>query len=544
MALSLSAEQRCVVQLFTGEEIYVIPDYQRPYSWGHDECYMLYSDLMNAFKDNMREYFVGNIVMAKYDHPRYERQIVDGQQRLTTLWILLKVLSIKCDTINPLKTALGVPAREGSNVEIKIQSRNSKDFEELKRIFNFSADDFMKERVLRVLTNDELNFRKTDSLLFQTALMFYDWLSFYERTQGFIKLKEFANYLLDSIFLLPIELYDSNKGSAVNKALTIFETINNRGKDLDNADIFKSKLYERALFVHEQDKFTELWRDFVQQCSQMVIEIDEVFRFYSHIVRGENDITSMEIKLRDFFTVNSLSPIVNKGYEDVMNDLFRILDVIRYIELQKNRKESECGKWFQVIDAYSNNYPLTAIVVYLFIQGTDNEANIVRFTKSVIRYAYAFGSSRSVKFGIYNIICSVANKRTYSDNLRSGVGDFNFSSSGRIKEGFAMIAYYHNNPIVTSPSIDRWISGKDYDTLPSEWKDEKHREQLDSIGNYLVLDVQRVSAPFRYRVEVYKNTKLAEVKELIESGSDMSIKNFNKREDDKRKIIEEFFNTL
>lgn len=532
------------MQLFKGEELYIIPEYQRPYSWGYDECYMLYNDLMNAFQDDMREYFVGNIVMAKYDQPRYERQIVDGQQRLTTLWILLKVLSIKCDTINPLKSSLGVEAREGGKIDLKIQSRNSKDYKELQRIFAFDDTKFMNERSLRVSTDDVLNFQKSDSLILQAALLFYDWCSYYERTKGFERLKEFANYLLDNIFLLPIELYDSNKDAAVNKALTIFETINNRGKDLDNADIFKSKLFERALFVHEQDKFTELWRDFVQQCVQINIEIDEIFRFYSHVVRGKENITSMEIKLRDFFTVNSVSPISKNGYEDVMNDLFKIIEVIRFIKNQKHEKESICGKWFQVIDAYSNNYPFTAIVVYLFVNGFNNEPDIVRFTKAVIRYAYAFGSSRSVKFGIYNIITAVANKRPYDDYLRSGAGDFNFASSGRIKEGFAMIAYYQNNPIVPNLNIDRWISGKDYDSLPDEWKTEKELEQLDSIGNYVILDVQRVCAPFKNRVSSYNNSALKEVKDLIKTGTDMSISNFKIREETKRKSIEEFFKTL
>lgn len=540
MALSLSAEQRSILQLFKGEELYVIPDYQRPYSWGYDECYMLYNDLMGAFKDDMREYFVGNIVMAKYQQPRYERQVVDGQQRLTTIWIMLKVLSVKCETINPLHKVLSVEAREGGDVNLKIQSGFDRDKLSLEVVFSYNSAAFMNECNKRLGADGTLIFAKDDSLIIQAALNFYNWFSYYERTAGVNRLKDFANYLLDSIFLLPIELYDSNKDEAVNKALTIFETINNRGKDLDNADIFKSKLYDRALTVHEQDKFTLLWKEFILQCNQMDMNVDDIFRFYSHVIRGLEGLTQMEIKLRDLFVNTSYTPFKNKGYEEVMNDLFIIIDVLNYINNQKNQIGSECGKWFQVIEAYSNNYPLTALIVFLFTYGYENEGLTIRFAKSVIRYAYAYGSTRSVKFGIYNLITTVARRMPFDDNYRTGCGNIDFSSVGRIKVGFAMIAYYQENPIVPNICFDKWISSKDIDNLPIEW-DEKKIEKLDSIGNYLILDVPKVTGSFNYRATCYKHSKLQEVSDIIKFGEDMTYKLYEQRELDKRKCIEEFF---
>lgn len=50
MALSLRAEQKSIMNLFNnGEDIYVIPEYQRPYSWNKDTCYQFYSDITSAF---------------------------------------------------------------------------------------------------------------------------------------------------------------------------------------------------------------------------------------------------------------------------------------------------------------------------------------------------------------------------------------------------------------------------------------------------------------------------------------------------------------
>lgn len=52
MALSLRAEQKSITNLFnSGEDVYVIPEYQRPYSWNKDTCFQFYTDITNAFLD-------------------------------------------------------------------------------------------------------------------------------------------------------------------------------------------------------------------------------------------------------------------------------------------------------------------------------------------------------------------------------------------------------------------------------------------------------------------------------------------------------------
>ena len=94
MALSLRAEQKSITDLFTsGEDIYVIPEYQRPYSWNKDSCYQFYLDITSAFVQN-KDYFIGNIVMARGNEDKKRPCIVDGQQRLITLWIWIKVMTL------------------------------------------------------------------------------------------------------------------------------------------------------------------------------------------------------------------------------------------------------------------------------------------------------------------------------------------------------------------------------------------------------------------------------------------------------------------
>ena len=94
--ISLTAEQKTIEGIFGApNETYVIPMYQRPYSWNLDQFSDLYRDLMRAYDKN-DSYFLGNIIMARsksYDNDG-QNFLVDGQQRIITLWTLIKVLAL------------------------------------------------------------------------------------------------------------------------------------------------------------------------------------------------------------------------------------------------------------------------------------------------------------------------------------------------------------------------------------------------------------------------------------------------------------------
>lgn len=94
----LNVDQKNIMNLFQNEKAdFLIPDYQRPYAWGEKECETLWSDIFSfAFPDNnylnfnpkKDEYFLGPIVTFKNENEQME--VIDGQQRLTTLMLLLR----------------------------------------------------------------------------------------------------------------------------------------------------------------------------------------------------------------------------------------------------------------------------------------------------------------------------------------------------------------------------------------------------------------------------------------------------------------------
>lgn len=79
-------------EIFSKEFEYHIPGYQRPYSWTKKETEEIFDDLFEAYSENEEDtYFLGSIVLVKEESkPRAE--VIDGQQRLTTLTMLIAVI--------------------------------------------------------------------------------------------------------------------------------------------------------------------------------------------------------------------------------------------------------------------------------------------------------------------------------------------------------------------------------------------------------------------------------------------------------------------
>ena len=94
----LNKKKKSIELLFTERKPkFLIPDYQRPYAWGEDECQTLWDDIFTfaipdgdatKFDSDSDEYFLGPIVTFK--NKNGELEIIDGQQRLTTLMLLLR----------------------------------------------------------------------------------------------------------------------------------------------------------------------------------------------------------------------------------------------------------------------------------------------------------------------------------------------------------------------------------------------------------------------------------------------------------------------
>lgn len=493
MALSLSAEQKSIEQIFNNPENFVIPAYQRPYSWEYDQCFQLYKDLTTAFDDEQKDYFIGNVIIAKSATERTTRYVVDGQQRLLTVWLMLRLASLLYPEIKILKRLTTVESREeGSPDVVKVQSKvfEKKDNEAIDRVYQCqNADEFAKLCRLYYNRNGKFVESRCENRIIANAIWVFIWLSnFKEKNEA--NCKEFIYYVLDQVFLLPIELLGNTVIEATNKALKIFETINNRGMNLGDADIFKAKLYDKAAAEHEEKQFIAKWNTFRESTEDLHLEVDDVFRYYSHIIRGRNRITSSESNLREFFSDADYSPLITQKYSDVMSDLMNIIKCLKYIEYKKSDR-SEVSKWIQITKVYTNQYPFFAIVTFLFERGLNNESELIVLLKSLIRYVYFSGSTTTVKFEIYNIVKSICNSEPTKSYAKERDSDTKLIIHSRLRKGFALLYYYlRGNQALSSYTYDKVLTYKELqNSYPQLLDDPKEASRiLESLGNDVIID--------------------------------------------------------
>lgn len=477
MAIQLSAEQKSIRKLFYNIDQYVIPEFQRTYSWGYEECFQLYNDIVQAFEAE-EDYFIGNIVIARSSENSNSPQIIDGQQRLISLWVLLKVLSVFVVDTDLEGTVLMLKSwKKSGDSQMKIVSKvfEQNDNEHLLAVSKMTRDCFQK-RYQEVYDSQKklVKPNKCKNSIEYSAMLFYQWLSQKDVDDNTRDL--FTDYLLDNVFLLPIEMGGENILDARNKALTIFETINNRGKNLQDADIFKARLYSNASGMKKEDDFNNRWIALKEQLDAIDISLDEVFRCYYHIIRGQNGTITAEGKLRDFFLTDKSSPLTHSNYDAILDSLKKIADIYdRIINFAFDSKKIVA--WLQILSLYTNSYPRYAIIAYLFKNDIPDENSFVDYLKSIARCVYYAGSTTSVKFSIYSIIERMTSGAELSNYSRSEFAFSELSTSSRLLSGLSLIAYYHaGNETLDKPIIEKFV-------YESELEQCKGNIQLSGISS-------------------------------------------------------------
>ncbi len=215
---------------------YKIPRFQRPYSWDRENISEFWNDVV---QDNPGEYFIGSMVVFK-DANRYYG-IVDGQQRLTTITVLLCVLRNTLNDLGFHDLAEGIHGLiERKNIDNKPEFILSPETS-----YPFFQDHIQKWGIPDLIVtplNEEQNLQRADkqleelvggivhSIEVDTSISDEDRPSYYET-----KLKQIRDALLD-LKLIFIELDNEDN------AYLIFETLNTRGKDLSISDLVKNHL--------------------------------------------------------------------------------------------------------------------------------------------------------------------------------------------------------------------------------------------------------------------------------------------------------------
>ncbi|WP_216830314.1 DUF4357 domain-containing protein [Alkalihalobacterium elongatum] len=254
MKKTLSAEEMPLYKVFSDEYLFTIPTVQRPYSWTTDEAGDLLDDLLDFIshhtitEENISKveepYFLGSIVLVKKD--RNLSEVLDGQQRLTTLTILLSVLRdyLGDDYAKNIKVFI---AQEGNKLlQTKEQYRI-----QLRKRDQLFFQQFIQEDGATTKIKEDTDV-KTDSqrCIRDNALYFIDRLN----DLGPDVVKTLPGVIAGLCYIVVVSTpnFDS--------AFRIFTVLNDRGLDLMSSDIIKARAIGDVSEI-DQDHYTMKWEE-------------------------------------------------------------------------------------------------------------------------------------------------------------------------------------------------------------------------------------------------------------------------------------------
>ena len=340
----LQAGETTLNKLLNTSRQFIVPIFQRNYSWQKSQYEQLWFDILRASKFKEKQnHFIGSIVYIDMGTPAGRPQqllLIDGQQRLTTISILLCAIKDYVQKFN-LETKLINLAK------IKNQFLyNSDEIDEDKYKLLLNVQD--KETYIKLIDNTIFTVNKPATNIIKC----YEF--FYERIEDFIKQHGQIDEIYAGIFKLSLVSISLDKDS--DNPQMIFESMNSTGKDLSQTDLLRNYL----LMDLTPEKQTRLYKTYWKPMEELFGE--DIYK---------NDVNKFDYFIRDFLTLKSDTGYIckiNNVYENfkryyldnncekfaVLKDLFTYAKYYACIDLLQEKDDELKLYWqeFKKLDSH------------------------------------------------------------------------------------------------------------------------------------------------------------------------------------------------
>lgn len=328
------------------DTVFTIPEYQRAYSWGVDNCDKLWQDINDFVESESKDrYFFGTIIINCQDNDT-KYGLIDGQQRTTTFLLLLKALLVRINVAiertasdeDSASLCRGLQERRRRIMGILYKAETEdisdkpdpvKDSEICRRkiiLENFSINEQYKTELETILQATDYNsaearvlkikFKQKDNRytnFFRNFKFFYNKISDLSDSQ----LNSIAKSITDNCEVIEIKSWQ------VEQAITMFNSLNSDGLPLYDSDIISAKLYAGAEKRGEEKQFADLWKQLNDIISELesirIADINSILMQYMYYIRTINKETISETGainvttpgLRRYFTEINKAPIAD-----------------------------------------------------------------------------------------------------------------------------------------------------------------------------------------------------------------------------------------
>lgn len=552
----LHVDQKTIKDLFQDKRSdFLIPDYQRPYAWGEAECQTLWDDIFNfaipddgktKFDSNNSEYFLGSIVTFKNKDGKME--VIDGQQRLTTLMLLLRAFYSRLGHMQDDDTSS--TKRDIAKCLWKTDEFGKANEEALKIDSEVATDDDKNEFLNLLRTGDASKDKKSR---YAENYRFFQGLiqDFCDKFPKYIA--HLPTRIMNNCILLPIE------AESQDTALRIFSTLNDRGKPLSDTDIFKAQFYNfYSSKLGKKDYFIEEWKKLEELCEKIFhstygTPMDELFTRYMYFARAKRGIKSSTTEaLRKFYEKDSYALLKN---ENTLNDLIVLANFWNDISNQEDKKFSERVLRRLFVLNYAPNGMWTYFVSVYFMQNKDKDGMLedsafYEFLNKIIGFIWTYAITNpgvnALRTPVYAEMINIVNNEPVtfkdfkfdSEQVKNMFSNFSFNNARPITKSMITWWAYQNDkqelmPLETILELEHIYARNRYDKEPSLID----ARNLDSLGNKALLEkrINIGAADYRFadkkkyylgftnsRNQKKEGTKVQELIELAKTATDFT----------------------
>lgn len=299
------------------ECFYIVPDYQREYVWTDKEVQQLLDDINEQVDSGTtREYFIGTILVSPTNEKNHY-EVIDGQQRLTTFYLLLCALRYlfegqpQSQVIDKLITTSYTNNDGDVCTSLKLEPRYENAAEVMGKLVELNTEPQAVR--IGIQAAGITSFGSLENLI-NTYSTIYRYLQ--DNYQELSELKKFWGYLANDVVFIQIS-------TDVSSALKIFETINERGVGLNPMDLLKNLLFTQV----KQEEFTRLkdeWKKItkpLEKGKEKPLRLLRYFLMANYVIKNSRaDAIVREDEIYDWFVDKknaALCDYENKPFEFV-----------------------------------------------------------------------------------------------------------------------------------------------------------------------------------------------------------------------------------
>lgn len=455
-----------IANLFSRRGSFIIPSYQRAYSWEKDPNL---EQFIEDLRDATGKYYFGHFLFEDTEEQN-KLYLIDGQQRLTTIVIFFS--SIR-----------------------KALSRKS-DSEEIKKICAYLADHYLRDPYTE---EPQLHTVKNDDTFFIHEIIDCDNNEPYESLnssskQRIRKCREFFDSVFENEEIETLRKWITLIEDAsvtefhVNKkidAAQIFAFQNDRGKTLSNLEVLKS-FFMLQIYLHGNkrtdehiNELNECFRNIYESIVMTDVKEDDILRYFwmAYSKYGYNTDNPMK-EIKSYFKGRDLTEMIS--FIHLLSSAFKEI-----IDIEKNKDFYMIN--LKRLNRMALSYPLLLkSTVLLQVNRSSTYKRLVQFLENITFRAAARGGRAAIESRLNNILVNSKDEKSLNSNIDAFIQGipYEYWSDTELKNAISNRGIYFNHKVCTYLlwRYEQSLCTKNYPTTRIVWEDIMKKESIEHIA--------------------------------------------------------------